>query len=157
VRKLDKYGLVPWIVGTGLLLLTLPGCGGTAETGDVVAIETGDNGDHGSLEWYRQRPRTGTGGASQGGAPTTGGAVATTGGTPGTIAYDCNLCDQANDCCDAVTPDDRPACSFSSSECLSYTSPESQKNYALYCLTFIRTVITAWQPKSPPAVCLLPN
>lgn len=164
MRKFQKQVVGQYVVAASLLMATMTGCGGSDQT--EVASTNEANGENvvagqASPEWYRiHRRSTGGAGASQGGALGTGGTTAATGGavgTAGSIAYDCKLCDQANDCCTAVTPAGNPSCSFSSSECSSYSSAESQKNYALYCLTFIRTVISAWQPKSPPSVCLLPN
>ncbi len=165
MKRSNQRALTNLIVIAGLSLPALPSCGNGPD--DVTVTQATSAAENGPTphDWYRRRPRTGTGGASTGGAFGTGGVSGTGGtsasggsaGTSGSVSYDCSICDQANLCCQAVTPAGSGPCSFSSSACRSYTSAESQNSYALYCLAFIRTVMTAWQPQSPPAVCLLGN
>jgi hypothetical protein len=59
------------------------------------------------------------------------------------------------DCCNAVNAGD--LCSFSAAAC-SALDPGRQHTYAIYCLTVLRTTISAWtiSGSTPPAACTLP-
>lgn len=110
---------------------------------------------------YRHHPSPGTGGAPSGTGGTSSGSGGTTGATGGTTStggtttVDCSLCTIAEDCCNAV--DAGALCTFSADTCSSL-DPGRQASYALYCLTVLRTTISAWTTngRTPPAACTLP-
>jgi hypothetical protein len=159
VKTHENEGHRRLFVGAALLALALTGCGSADEPLSVTKDDKAAVAEPSLSEYYvHRRHDAATGGTSQGTTAGTGGVGnASGGGTAGTsgsaLTYDCNLCTQANDCCEAVNPEGS-GCTFSANTCFAY-SADSQKNYSIYCLTFIRTVISAWQPQSPPPVCQL--
>jgi hypothetical protein len=157
-----------WYIRVLPLALVVAGCSGTDESSGSKPAELGDPTDTGaatlmSLGPFRHRT-FGTGGAQPGGASATGGtpsAQATGGsspvasGTGGATSYDCSICTRANDCCNAVGAG--ALCTFSAATCFAESPPVAQASYTNYCVTLLRTTITAWTSagQTPPAVCSL--
>jgi hypothetical protein len=142
-------------VPLAVLILVATGCGSVDGSGGEVATDpVGDVQTQADSLRFRQRhPRPpGTGGAPS----ATGGAPSTTGGstsTGGSATVDCSICTIAQECCEAVGA----PCTFSADACFAL-DPGREKTYATYCLTTLRTTISAWtiSGATPPAVCHLP-
>lgn len=153
----------------GAFVVLAAGCGGVDDSrGNDSTDSSGTvRAESDTLRYWHQRPgRSGAGGATAaaGGAPAanggaatggtaTGGAATAGGGT--TSSVDCSICTTALQCCDAVSAG--ALCTFSAEECSSLDAGR-QATYALYCLTVLRTTISAWNiaGRTPPAACILP-
>jgi hypothetical protein len=155
VNTIDTSKVARLYMGVSLLALSLAACGNADEPSADAQPSSDEAPSEAALARFRRYPHQGaTGGAATGGASSASAGSGGTASEPGTsLTYDCSLCRQANECCTAVSSESS-LCSFKASTCLAYP-PDQQKSYATYCLTFIRTVISAWQPQTPPAVCLL--
>jgi len=79
------------------------------------------------------------------------GSGGTTGNGPadGGAAADCDICTQAQACCNAVQAD--RGCSFSAATCASMTGA-ARPAYVNACLTEVVSVRGAWSG-NPPAAC----
>jgi hypothetical protein len=148
------------LLGIGLLITT--GCGDVDQSGtdttasDNIGTETDAlRGQH----WYRP-PKTGTGGASAaGGTASTAGGAPTSGGTAGSSgspSSSCGICATTQSCCESVGAG--ALCTFSADTCASL-DPQRQASYANYCLTVLRTTISAHtlNQRSAPAACSMPK
>ena len=81
---------------------------------------------------------------------TTGGGTAGTNGAPGGDAVaDCDVCTQAQQCCNTVEAE--PHCSFSAATCASM-AVDARPAYVNACLTYVVLVRSAWSA-NPPAEC----
>lgn len=148
--RIERIGLVGALAGIVLGGLVMFGCDGADDTvsaGDEAAL-------HGDLRFHRRHRGTdaGSGGSSAAGIS---GGEAGVAGTAGTGAAgrapttDCDVCTQANQCCEAVAPGD-PVCSFSAATCSSMAG-DARPAYVNACLTFLVAARGA-QP-NPPAAC----
>ena len=170
--QFERIGLVGALAGIVLGgLVAAAGCDGTDD-----AVSGSDEAElHGGFPFHhRHRGQDagsvggGVGGGIAGSAGTTGSAPSVvTGGTTGggsapsvgTIGSgaadggavaDCDICTQAQQCCEAVDAD-KTACSFSAATCAAEQG-EARPAYVNACLVFVVTVRGAWGG-NPPAVC----
>jgi len=149
--RISFAGMVAGILLGGLV--TAAACDGTDDSLDSTS---GEAELRGSFPFHRRHPghdAGSVGGAPGGGtAPVGSGGVASPGNPPadGGAAADCDICTQAQACCNAVQGD-RGGCSFSAATCASMTGP-ARPAYVNACLTEIVSVRGAWSG-NPPAEC----
>jgi hypothetical protein len=169
----------PWQVRLGSLLgagsLLSAACGDVDEpprddaTTSVEDVRTTTDALR-DRHWRRRPPvsgsGSGTGGsssssttggtASAGTAPIDTAGASSTGGAASGERAECSLCTVTQDCCNAVNA--AALCTFSADTCASLDAPR-QDSYALYCLTVLRTTISAWtmNRRIPPPACSLPQ
>jgi hypothetical protein len=93
-------------------------------------------------------PDAGTVGGGVGGAAGAGGAAGTT-GRGGAVADDCDVCTQAQQCCEVAAPGD-PVCTFNAAKCSSMQG-DARPAYVNACLTFL--VAARGARANPPAEC----
>jgi hypothetical protein len=150
--RLERIGLVGAVAGVVLGgLVAVAGCGGHYDTGGGAdAAEL-----HGGFPFHHRHHGQDAGSAGGSAAGTTGGGGTggsvgvTTTGTGGNVAS-CDLCTQAQACCDVVESEG-PGCTFSAAKCASEPG-DALPAYANNCLVFLVTVRGAWGG-NPPAEC----
>jgi hypothetical protein len=166
--QLKRIGLIGAIAGAVLGgLVAVAGCDGTDD-----AVGGQDQGElHGGFPFHhRHRGQdagsvggAGASGGASGGVTTGGGMGVVTGGTTGGSAgtagtggadrgavADCDVCTQAQQCCEVVDAD-KTACSFSAATCSAEVG-DARPAYVNACLVFVVTVRGAWGG-NPPAEC----
>ena len=161
--QLERIGLVGAIAGVVLGgLVAVAGCEGADD-----AVSGPDQAElHGGSRFHRGHSARdagsvgGTVGTTGGGAGIvtggttgggSGGSVGTTGaGAPdGGAVADCDVCTQAQQCCDVVASGG-PVCSFSAASCSSMVG-DARPAYVNACLVFLVTARGA--RAKPPAEC----
>ena len=158
--KIERIGWVGAIAGVVLGgLIATAGCDGAGD-----AVSGADDAElHGGFQFRHGHRRVDAGGVDTGGvAGTTGTGTTGTGtGTTGTgttgagtadggAAPDCDICTQAQQCCDVVEANG-PGCTFSAATCAAEQG-EARPAYVNACLVFLVTVRGAWGG-NPPAEC----
>jgi hypothetical protein len=143
-KRIGVVGAIAGVVLGGLVATV--GCVGADE---VSSSETAEL--HGGFGVHRPHPRPdagnvgGVSGTTGGGSGGTNGATAVNGGA----ATDCDICTQAQQCCDVLAG--HPQCSFSAATCSSMVG-DARPAYVNGCLTFVMAVRGAWSG-NPPAEC----
>ena len=145
----ERIGLVGAIAGVVLGgLVAVAGCEGAddAVSGpDEAALHGGFRIHHG-----HRGPDAGIVGGGGSAGATGGGTGVVTGGTPdGGAVADCDVCTQAQQCCDVVASGG-PVCSFSAASCSSMVG-DARPAYVNACLVFLVTARGA--RANPPAEC----
>lgn len=149
--QLERIGLVGAIAGVVLGgLVAAAGCEGADDavsSPDEAELQGGSRFHHG----HRARDAGSVGGSVAGSVGTTGGGTGVvTGGTPdGGAVADCDVCTQAQQCCDIVASGG-PVCSFSAASCSSMVG-DARPAYVNACLVFLVTARGA--RANPPAEC----
>jgi len=150
--RFERISLVGAIAGVVLGgLVAVAGCGGHYDTGggaDAAELHGGFPFQH-RHHGHDAGSVGGSIGGSAGGAGGAGGMMSVTSGTGGAIA-NCDLCTQAQQCCDVVETEG-PGCTFSAAKCSSEPG-DARTAYANNCLVFLVTVRGAWGG-NPPAEC----
>jgi hypothetical protein len=145
IERISLVGALAGIVLGGLVAVGCDGADDTVSAGDEAALHSG-------FQFHRRHRGADAGSAGGSVAGTTGGgsgvegATGTTGRAPST---DCDVCTQAQQCCEAVAPGD-PVCSFSAATCSSMDG-DARPAYVNACLTFL--VAARGAQANPPAEC----
>lgn len=138
LKRIGWMGAVAGVVFGGLVAVA--GCVGADDTvsgGDQAELQSG----------FRSHRRHR--GPDAGSAGTTGTTGTTSITTDGGAVTDCDVCTQAQQCCEAVAPGD-PVCSFSATNCSSMVG-DARPAYVNACLTFL--VAGRGARVNPPAEC----
>ena len=137
--QLERIGLVGAIAGVVLGgLVAAAGCEGADD-----AVSGPDEAElHGSSRFHQRH--TGQDGGSVGSAGTNGNGAA----DGGSVA-DCDVCTQAQQCCDVVASGG-PVCTFSAANCSSMVG-DARPAYVNACLVFL--VAARGARANPPAEC----
>ena len=147
--QLERIGVVGAIAGVVLGgIVAAAGCEGADDT--VSAPDEAEL--HGGSRFHHVHRGNDAGSVGGGVAGTTGGGTGVvTGGTTGGggAVADCDVCTQAQQCCDVVASGG-PVCSFSAASCSSMVG-DARPAYVNACLVFLVTARGA--RANPPAEC----